>query len=112
MLKKIDIKNCTCYYFHDIIEIEDFDFGDILLDEKSYKNTLIYDIKNGNTYVISHGYAKIKIITCESLPLEKALTFHNAIIFIKSVFNEDRNYYYYNIFLEKCSCKQYKYAIL
>ena len=41
----------------------------------------------------------------ESLPLEKTGTFHNAIILIKSVFNEDKNNYYYNIFLEKCSYK-------
>ena len=31
-LKKIGIKNCTCYYFGDIIRVTDFDF-DILLDE-------------------------------------------------------------------------------
>ena len=42
-LKEIDIKNRTCYYLDDIIKIEDFDF-DILLDEKSYGNVLIYDI--------------------------------------------------------------------
>ena len=41
----------------------------------------------------------------ESLPLEKTGTFHNAIILINSVFNEDKNNYYYNIFLEKCSYK-------
>ena len=34
-LKEINIKNCTCYYFNDIIKIEDFDFDNILLDEKS-----------------------------------------------------------------------------
>ena len=32
-LKEIDIKNCT-FYFDDIIKIEDFDFGNILIDEK------------------------------------------------------------------------------
>ena len=25
-LKEIDIKNCTCYHFDDMIKIEDFDF--------------------------------------------------------------------------------------
>ena len=34
--KKIDIKNCICYYFDDIMKIEDFDFDNILIDEKSY----------------------------------------------------------------------------
>ena len=37
-LKKVSIKNCTCYYFDDIIKIKDFDFGNNLLDQKSYKN--------------------------------------------------------------------------
>ena len=42
-LKEIDIKDCMCYYFYDIIKIEDFDFG-ILKDEKSCENTLVYNI--------------------------------------------------------------------
>ena len=43
-LKKVRI-NPTCYYFSDIIKFEGFDF-DILIDEKSSANTLIYDIQN------------------------------------------------------------------
>ena len=43
-LKEIDIKNRTCYYFVDIIKVEDIYSGDNLLDEKSYENILIYDI--------------------------------------------------------------------
>ena len=31
------------------------------------------------------------------------MTFHNVIILLKSVFNKDKNSYYYNIFLEKAS---------
>ena len=31
------------------------------------------------------------------------MNFHNVIILIKSVFNKDKNNYYYNIFLEKAS---------
>ena len=31
-------------YFEDIIKIEDFDFDNILLDEKSYEYILAYDI--------------------------------------------------------------------
>ena len=41
-LKNANIKNCACYYFYDIIKIEDFDFDNILLYEKSYKNILTY----------------------------------------------------------------------
>ena len=39
-LKEIDIKNCTYYYFNNIIKIEDFDFDNV----KSYKNILVHDI--------------------------------------------------------------------
>ena len=43
-LKEINIKNRAWYYFNDIIIIENFDFADIFLDRKSYKNILIYVI--------------------------------------------------------------------
>ena len=33
-----------CYYFNDIINLEDFDIDNILIDQKSHKNILIYDI--------------------------------------------------------------------
>ena len=43
-LKEINIKNRTCYYFDDIIKIEDFDLDSISIGEKSYKNILVYNI--------------------------------------------------------------------
>ena len=43
-LKKSYIKNRTCYYFDDIIEVEDINADGILLDKKSYKNILVYNI--------------------------------------------------------------------
>ena len=39
-LRKVFIKKRSCYYFDDVIIIEDFDF-DILLDQKSDENILI-----------------------------------------------------------------------
>ena len=38
-LKEIDIKDCTWYYFDDIIRFwdRDVEFGNILFDEKSYE---------------------------------------------------------------------------
>ena len=42
--KTVRIKNRTCYYFDDIIRLEDFDLDNILIDEKSHENILIYDI--------------------------------------------------------------------
>ena len=43
-LKEINIKNCTCYYFDDVIKIEDFNFDNIFIDERSYENILVYNI--------------------------------------------------------------------
>ena len=42
--KKVRIKNPTFYYFDDIIKLEDFHMANILIDEKSLENILIYDI--------------------------------------------------------------------
>ena len=121
-LKEISIKYRTCYYFNDIIKIEDFDIDNILMDEKSYEKILVYNISNkrliaanplhirsdeidrftrvydgtiylvllgskkysiynriryllsaksGITYVISHSYAEIKVVSYNSLSLEK-----------------------------------------
>ena len=43
-LKIVSIKNHTCYYFDGRIRVEDFDFDNILSDEKSFKNILAYNI--------------------------------------------------------------------
>ena len=43
-LKEIDIENRTCYYFDDIIKIKDFDFNNILINEKSLEKILVYDV--------------------------------------------------------------------
>ena len=37
-----DIKNHTCYYFDDIININDFVLDNILFDKKSYQKIFIY----------------------------------------------------------------------
>ena len=37
-----------CYYFDDLIKFEDFDLDNILIDEKSHENILIYDISYKN----------------------------------------------------------------
>ena len=42
--KKVRIKNCTYYYFDDIIKLEDFHLDNILMDEKSHENLLICNI--------------------------------------------------------------------
>ena len=119
------------------MRVIDIDFRDVLLNEKSYENILIYGIsykpfmgakplriwfekidgfiktsdrirylilfvlerynaihdkinylmseKSGITYSINHNFARIRIDSYNSLPIEKTLTFHNVIILIKSV---------------------------
>ena len=49
-----------------------------------------------------------KVDSYNSLPLEKTLTSYNIIILIESVFNKDKNNYYYNILLEKDSYELHK----
>ena len=39
--KKSNFKNRTCYYFDDIIKVENINVYNIFLDEKSYENILI-----------------------------------------------------------------------
>ena len=49
-VKDIIIKKRTYYFFNDIINKENFDLNNIKIDEKSYRNILIYYI----------GYVTIK----------------------------------------------------
>ena len=41
-LKDTDIENCTYYSFNDMISIKDLDPNKIKIDQKSYKNFLIF----------------------------------------------------------------------
>ena len=50
IIKDTSIKNCTYYFFKDIINKKDLDPNNIEIDKKSYKNILIYYI----------GYVTIK----------------------------------------------------
>ena len=50
---------------------------------------------------MQYNFARIRIDSYNSLPIEKILTFYNVIILIKSVVNKNKNEYFYNIFLEK-----------
>ena len=66
-LKEINRKNHTCYYFNDICRTEDFDFDNVLLDEKSYENVLVHDISSWvlknhlKIILLSNFRAKIKL---------------------------------------------------
>ena len=65
--------------------------------------TYLISLKSSIIYVFFLYFVKIKVDSYNSLPIEKALTFHNVIILIKPVLNKDKNHYYYKMFLEKCS---------
>ena len=60
-------------------------------------------LKSSVTYIFSHYFVKIKVDSYDFLPIAKKMALHNVIILIKSVLNKDKNHYYYEIFLEKCS---------
>ena len=53
----IDIKNRTYCFFNDVIKIKNFDPSNIKVDEKSYKNILIYYI--GYVTIEDTKYVKI-----------------------------------------------------
>ena len=56
--KQINIKNRTCHFYNDIIDLKNFDARLLKIDKKTYKNIDIYYI----------GYITIKKIDdCESI---------------------------------------------
>ena len=50
--------------------------------------------KGGIKSSINHNFVRVRIYSNFSLPVEKMLTFHNVITFIKSVVNKNENNYY------------------
>ena len=59
-VKDIDIKSRTYYFFNDIIDIKNFDPNNVKIDEKSYKDILIYYI--GYVTIKDLKYVKINIV--------------------------------------------------
>ena len=49
-IKQMNIKNCTFYFFNDMINMKDFDPNFLKIEKNSYKDIGIYNI----------GYIKIK----------------------------------------------------
>ena len=54
-IKYISIKNHTYYVFDDIINIKKFDPNNIKIDEKPYKNILIYYVGYVTTRNLKYG---------------------------------------------------------
>ena len=59
-------------------------------------------LKSVIAYIFSHYYAKAKVDSHDSLPIEKILTLHNLTILIKSV-RKFENHCYYEILFKKYS---------
>ena len=76
-----------------------FDYG--LLDKTCNKIKYLVSKKSSIASSVNHSFENIRIDSYNSLPIQKILTFDNVINFIKLVANENKNKYYYNIFLEK-----------
>ena len=57
-------------------------FGSEKYDAIYNRSRYLISLKNGITYISSHYFAKIKVDSYDSLPIEKRLFFHNVIILI------------------------------
>ena len=80
IVKQIDIKNRTYYFYNDMINIKKFDSNLLKIDKKSYKDIGIYNI----------GYITIKKIDdCENIysvsPLHLLINHENGYIEEKGV---------------------------
>ena len=80
VIKQIDIKNRTYYFYDDIIDLKKFDARLLKIDKKSHKNIGIYNI----------GYITIKKIDdCENIysvnPLHLIIAYGNGYIEGKGV---------------------------
>ena len=74
-LKRVSIKNRACYYFDDVIEIEDFDLDNILLDEKSYENILISGVLYKTLIGVKpSGLGKSHTCVCDVLEIKNCRT--------------------------------------
>ena len=94
-LKEINIKNCTCYFFDDMISTKNLDPNKINIDEKLIRSITNYSDDYDKKYM------KIKFHSDYDLPLKKTLKPYDMVIFVRSVFHEG-NKYYLQVFLNKC----------
>ena len=68
-VKNIDKTNCMYYFFNDIMNIKNFDLNIIKIDEKLYKNILIYYIEQvmikDAKYVNINSVSSLYLIFCK-----------------------------------------------
>ena len=80
-MKDKDVKNHTCYFFDDTVNINNFDSNNTKIDWKSYKDILIYCI----VYVAIKDSNYIKINSVNPLNL----FFNKVKVFFKKI-NENK----------------------
>ena len=59
-IKEVNIKNCTYYFFNDVINSKSFDLNWIKINKKSYRNIAFYYI--GYFTIKNISYAKINSV--------------------------------------------------
>ena len=81
------------YKMDGFIRIDDGTNYLALFDSEKYdaiynRMRYIISLKSDITYIFSHNFAKIKIDSFDSLPMEKIFTLHNVMTHINSVLNK------------------------
>ena len=65
-VKDIDTKYCIYYFFNEFINLKNFDLSNIKIDQKSYKNILIYYVEylmiNDSKYVETNNVNPLYLI--------------------------------------------------
>ena len=98
ILKVVRLKVVRLIKIHDKIRY-------LVLFDYIYCKKFLISQKIAITDKINYNFARIRIDSYNSLPIEKLLTFHNVITLIESVVNKNKNEYYYNIVSRKGSHK-------
>ena len=73
------------------------------MDFLAYSETRYLVLLGSEKYGSVYNRINVKVDSYDSVPLEETIAFHNVVILIKSVFDKDKNNYYYDIFLENTS---------
>ena len=68
-IKEVNIKNCTYYFFDDMVNITNFDPNLLKIDKKSYKNIDIYYI--GYVTMKDSEYVKLNTVNTLYLTIDK-----------------------------------------
>ena len=77
------------------------EFRRLLLFDYGLLDRICESEKSGIADSINHNFGEIRIDSYNTLPMEKILTFHDVIIHFRSVVDENKKKYYYNIYFRE-----------